>query len=149
MIATALGAGRVAEARGVALRLLAWGTAFGFAVGAAFLLAGDVLPRVFTTDPEVLAAVGAVWGMLALLQPIGGVVFVLDGILMGAADFRFLWWSTALASLGGIVPVCLLSLRYGWGLPGIWIGMVVMMVARGELSVWRLRSGAWAIVVDR
>jgi MATE family multidrug resistance protein len=149
MIATALGAGRVAEARGVALRLLAWGTAFGFAVGAAFLLAGDVLPRVFTTDPEVLAAVGAVWGMLALLQPIGGVVFVLDGILMGAADFRFLWWSTALASLGGLVPVCLLSLRYGWGLPGIWIGMVVMMVARGVLSVWRLRSGAWAIVVDR
>lgn len=149
MIATALGAGLVAEARGIALRLLRWGTGFGFVVGAVYLLADDVLPGVFTTDVEVLAAVGAVWGLVALLQPIGGVVFVLDGILMGAADFRFLWWSTALASLGGLVPVCLLSLRFGWGLPGIWIGMVVMMVARAVLTVWRLRSGAWAVVADR
>ena len=149
MIATALGAGLVAEARGIALRLLAWGTGFGFLVGAAYLLAADVLPAVFTTDADVLAAVGAVWGLVALLQPIGGVVFVLDGILMGAADFRFLWWSTALASLGGLVPVCLLALRFGWGLQGIWIGMVVMMVARAVLTVWRLRSGAWAVVADR
>ena len=149
MIATALGAGLVAEARGIALRLLAWGTGFGFLVGAAYLLAADVLPAVFTTDADVLAAVGAVWGLVALLQPIGGVVFVLDGILMGAADFRFLWWSTALASLGGLVPVCLLALRFGWGLQGIWIGMVVMMVARAVLTVWRLRSGVWAVVADR
>jgi putative MATE family efflux protein len=149
MIATALGAGLVAEARGTALRLLAWGSGFGFLVGAAYLLAADVLPAVFTTDADVLAAVSAVWGLVALLQPIGGVVFVLDGILMGAADFRFLWWSTALASLGGLVPVCLLSLHFGWGLQGIWVGMVVMMVARAVLTVWRLRSGAWAVVADR
>ncbi|HSJ45572.1 MAG TPA: MATE family efflux transporter [Euzebyales bacterium] len=149
MIATALGAGLVADARGTALRLLAWGTGFGFLVGAVYLLAADVLPAVFTTDADVLAAARAVWGLVALLQPIGGVVFVLDGILMGAADFRFLWWSTALASLGGLVPVCLLSLHFGWGLPGIWVGMVVMMVTRAALTVWRLRSGAWAVVADR
>lgn len=149
MIATALGAGLVAEARGIALRLLAWGSGFGFLVGGVYLLADDVLPGVFTTDDEVLGAVAAVWGIVALLQPIGGVVFVLDGILMGAADFRFLWWSTALAALGGLVPVCLLALRYGWGLRGIWLGMVVMMVGRAVLTVWRLRSGAWAVVADR
>jgi putative MATE family efflux protein len=149
MVATALGAGHVAEARRIALRLLGWGTGFGILVGAVYLLSASVLPRVFTTDADVLAAVGAVWGLVALLQPIGGVVFVLDGILMGAADFRFLWWSTALASLGGLVPVCLLALRFDWGLPGIWVGMLVMMTGRAVLSVWRLRSGAWAVVVDR
>lgn len=149
MIGTALGAGLIAEARGVALRLLRWGAGFGIVVGVTYLLLDGVLPGVFTTDPEVLAAVGTVWVIVALLQPIGGVVFVLDGILMGAADFRFLWWSTALAALGGLVPVSLLALRLGWGLPGIWLGMVVMMVARAVLTVWRLRSGAWAAVASR
>lgn len=146
MVGTALGAGMVTEARDTAVRLLWWGTGFGFVVGAAYLALEGVLPHIFTTDPEVLAAVGSVWLTVALLQPVGGVVFVLDGILMGAGDFRFLWWSTALASLGGLVPVCLLALRYGWGLPGIWAGMGVLMAARAVLTVWRLRTGAWAAV---
>lgn len=145
MVGTALGAGLVAEARDVATRLLWWGTGFGFVVGAAYLALEGVLPGVFTTDAAVLAAVGAVWMTVALLQPIGGVVFVLDGILMGAGDFRFLWWSTAVASLCGLVPVCLLALRFGWGLPGIWAGMCVMMLARAVLTVRRLRTGAWAV----
>lgn len=149
MVGTALGAGMVAEARGVAVRLVGWGAVFGFVVGGAYLALAGVLPGVFTTDPEVLAAVGAVWGLVALIQPIGGVVYVLDGILMGAGDFRFLWWSTALASLGGLVPVCLAALRFGWGLTGIWVGMTIMMVIRAVLTVWRLRSGRWALVVDR
>ena len=149
MIGTALGAGLVTQARAMAVRLVAWGTGFGVLVGAVYLLGSGTLPGVFTADAEVLAAVGTVWGIVALLQPIGGVVFVLDGILMGAADFRFLWWSTALASLGGLAPVCVLSLWAGWGLRGIWAGMVVMMVARAVLTVWRLRSGAWAVVAAR
>jgi putative MATE family efflux protein len=149
MIGTALGAGVVGEARRAALRLVGWGTGFGFVVGGLYLLGAAFLPRAFTTDAAVLAAVAGVWGIVALLQPIGGVVYVLDGILMGAADFRFLWWSTALASLGGLVPVCLLALRFGWGLRGIWVGMVVMMVMRAVLTVRRLRSGAWAVVAAR
>jgi putative MATE family efflux protein len=146
MVGTALGAGLVAEARDTAVRLLWWGTGFGFVVGGAYLALEGVLPQVFTTDPEVLATVATVWGIVALLQPVGGVVFVLDGILMGAGDFRFLWWSTALASLGGLVPVCLLALRDGWGLRGIWAGMTVLMLVRAVLTVWRLRTGAWAVV---
>ena len=146
MIGTALGAGRPAEARDAASRLLGWGVAFGFLVGIAYLALAGVLPGVFTTDPRVIAAVGGVWLIVALLQPVGGVVFVLDGILMGAGDFRFLWWSTALASLGGLVPVCLLALRHGWGLQGIWAGMAVLMLVRAALTMWRLRTGAWALV---
>jgi putative MATE family efflux protein len=149
MIGTALGGGLVGEARRAALRLVGWGTGFGFIVGGLYLLGAGVLPRVFTTDAAVLAAVAGVWGIVALLQPIGGVVYVLDGILMGAADFKFLWWSTALAALGGLVPVCLLALRFGWGLRGIWTGMVVMMVMRAVLTVRRLRTGAWAVVAER
>jgi putative MATE family efflux protein len=143
MIGTALGAGRADEARDMAWRLLRWGTGFGFVVGIGYLALAGPLPRVFTTDAAVLAALGAVWAVVAALQPLGGVVFVLDGILMGAGDFRFLLWSTALASLGGLGVVCLVALRLGWGLPGVWAGMSLMMVIRAVLTVWRLRSGAW------
>jgi putative MATE family efflux protein len=146
MIGTALGAGNWHEARDVAWRLLRWGTGFGLVVGIGYLALQDVLPLVFTTDTEVIAAVSAVWVIVAALQPVGGVVFVLDGILMGAGDFRFLWWSTALASLGGLVPVCVVALQAGWGLPGIWAGMSVFMLVRAVLTVWRLRSGSWARV---
>jgi putative MATE family efflux protein len=145
MIGTALGAGRIAEARDAAWRLLGWGVAFGFVVGLAYLALAGVLPGVFTTDAQVIATVGTVWTIVAVLQPVGGVVFVLDGILMGAGDFRFLWWSTALASLGALVPICLLALRMGWGLQGIWAGMAALMIVRAALTMWRLRSGDWTM----
>jgi MATE family multidrug resistance protein len=143
MIGTLLGAGRPDEARDTAWRLLGWGTGFGILVGLGYLALAGPLPRVFTTDSAVLAALGSVWAIVAALQPLGGVVFVLDGILMGAGDFRFLLWSTALASLGGLGVVCLAALRLDWGLPGIWAGMALMMVIRTVLTVSRLRSGAW------
>ena len=143
MIGMALGAGRSALAREIARRLLRWGAGFGVVVGAAYLALEGILPRVFSSDDQVLATVSAVWVVVAALQPVGGVVFVLDGVLMGAGDFRFLWWSTALASLGGLVPVCLIALRYGWGLPGIWAGMCALMAIRAVTTLWRIRSGAW------
>jgi MATE family multidrug resistance protein len=143
MIGTALGAGRIAEARNAAWRLLRWGVAFGFVVGVGYLALAGVLPGVFTTDAQVIATVGSVWVIVAVLQPVGGVVFVLDGILMGAGDFRFLWWSTALASLGALVPICVVALWFGWGLPGVWAGMSAMMIVRALLTMWRLRSEGW------
>jgi MATE family multidrug resistance protein len=149
MIGTALGAGRGDEARDVAWRLLRWGIGFGVLVGLGYLALAGVLPRVFTNDAGVLAAVGAVWVIVAAVQPIGGIAFVLDGVLMGAGDFRFLLWSTALASLGVLAPVCLIALRLGWGLRGVWVGMSMMLVVRAVLTVWRLRSGTWSRVVVR
>ena len=146
MIGTALGAGRGDEARDVAWRLLRWGIGFGVLVGLGYLALAGVLPRVFTNDAGVLAAVGAVWVIVAAVQPIGGIAFVLDGVLMGAGDFRFLLWSTALASLGVLAPVCLIALRLGWGLRGVWVGMSMMLVVRAVLTVWRLRSGTWSRV---
>lgn len=98
----------------------------------------------FTTDPAVRTEVARVWLVIALLQPVGGVAFVLDGVLMGAGDFRFLFWSTAEAALGGLLPVCLAALVFGWGLPGIWAGMATMMGVRLVATVARLRRGRWA-----
>ena len=144
MIGTALGAGRLQQARTEARRLTWWGLATGAAIGLGYFALAGPLPRVFTTDAGVLAQVASVWAVVALLQPIGGVVFVLDGVLMGAGDFRFLFWSTALAALVGLVPVSLLALAAGWGLRGVWAGMAALMLVRLTATLWRLRGGRWA-----
>ena len=70
----------------------------------------DVLPRVFTSDPRVLARLHAIWPIYALMQPINAIVFALDGILIGAGDTRFLKWAMAFSALGVFVPIALVSL---------------------------------------
>lgn len=143
MIGTALGAGRPEQARADARRLIGWGLLTGTLIGAGYLALAVPLPRVFTTDAVVLAEVADVWLIIALLQPVGGIVFVLDGVLMGAGDFRYLFWSTAVAALGALVPVCLAALVLGWGLPGIWAGMAALMAVRLVTTVGRFLGGRW------
>lgn len=143
LVATALGAARPDVARADARRLLGWGLTGGLVVGAGYLALASPLPGVFTTDERVLAEVRSVWLLIALLQPVGGIVFVLDGVLMGASDYRFLLWSTALAGLAGLVPVAVASLLFGWGLAGIWWGMALMMLIRLLATLARVRGLAW------
>ena len=85
-----LGATRPDAAFAASVRMI-W---LSVAVGAAFALvssrSASVIPRVFTSDPAVLAQCALLWPMFALMQPLNGVVFALDGILIGASDGRYL-----------------------------------------------------------
>lgn len=144
LVASALGAGMAERARADARRLVGWGAAAGTMAGAAYLALAGPLPRLFTSDAAVLAAVATVWPIVALLQPVGGVVFVLDGVLMGAEDYRYLWWSTAAAALLALAPLAVLALARGWGLPGIWVAMCALMAVRLATTAGRLASGRWA-----
>ncbi len=81
--------------------------------------------------------------LIAALQPVGGVVFVLDGILMGAGDFRFLFASTAVAALAGLAPLAVLAVVADWGLLGVWTRMVALMAIRLAATVARVRGGRW------
>jgi putative MATE family efflux protein len=143
MVGASLGAGDAQRAEAEARRLLWWGLAAGVLIGLGYLALGGVLPLVFTTDEVVLAELTAVWWVVAALQPIGGIVFVLDGVLMGAGDYRFLFWATAAAALLGLLPVVLASAWLGWGLVGIWAGMATLMGLRLATTVARFRSRAW------
>ena len=95
------------------------GTGFGVLFAA---LAG-VLPRVFTTDAAVLAAVPAAWWFFVGMQPVAGVVFALDGVLLGAGDAAYLRTWTLVAAAAGFLPLTWASLVFGWGLVGIWAGL--------------------------
>ncbi len=148
LIATALGAGRPDVARADARRLTVYGLGAGALLGLIHLALAGPLPRIFTTEAEILSAVGDAWWVLAVLLPAAGVVFVLDGVLMGAADFRFLLGSTALASFGGLVPFALLALALDAGLIGLWWGMGVLMVIRLVTTLIRLRGERWTALAD-
>lgn len=140
MVARHLGAGRIAAARAAADRLLWWGIAAGTTLGVLLVLLRGVLPGLFTADPVVAALVAGVMPLLAAMQPLGAVVFVWDGIFMGAARFRFLAASSVAAALAA--GAFLLAVpEAGWGLAGVWWGVAVLLVGRGLPQAVAYRAG--------
>jgi Na+-driven multidrug efflux pump len=113
--------------------------------GALFAALYPVLPRLFTTDATALATVPQAWWFFAAMQPLCGVVFALDGVLLGAGDAAFLRTTTLLAAVGGFLPLIWVSLVAGWGLVGIWTGLTVLIVIRLVAVGLRARSGRWAV----
>jgi MATE family, multidrug efflux pump len=141
-----LGAGDDEGAHAAAVRMLIWSTALGLAFGLVLLPLGHVIPRAFTDDPAVLARAREIWPLFALMQPVGGAVFALDGILIGASDTAFLMWSMLAASVLVYVPIALVSLAAGWGIVGVWSGLVALLVARLTLLGIRFAGRRWAVV---
>ena len=105
----------------------------------------SLLPRAFTSDARVLHEARELWPFLCLMQPIGGAVFALDGILIGAGDTRYLMWSMVAASA---VFIALAALAYesGWGIVGVWAALDVLIGARLALLAVRFAGRRWAVV---
>ena len=144
LIGADLGAGRPDTARASARRLTFVGVGYGVVFLVLVLALLPVLPDLFTSEAAVHEQLGYVWPWLVLLLPVAGVVFALDGVLIGAGDLRFMRNMTVISIASGL-PFTWLTLVFGWGLTGIWGGIAVYMLVRLGLILWRLRSGAWAV----
>lgn len=129
MVGKYRGAGRAALARQISNRMLVWGAGVGLALGLAFLLLRPLLPAIFTDDPAAIAAVDRVLPFVIWMQPLNGLVFVWDGVYLGAEEFRFLALQMLLSAVVA-AGVLLLVLPMGWGLPGVWWGIVTLMAVR-------------------
>jgi putative MATE family efflux protein len=134
------GEGGEATLRTVTDRLLLWGAATGVVLAALFMAAAPWLPRIFTDDPTTLARVGAVLPFVIWMQPLNALVFVWDGIFMGREEFRFLAVQMAVSAVVA-AGVLLLVLPVGWGLPGVWWGIVTLMGFRGVTLAVRYWGG--------
>ncbi|MES1938574.1 MATE family efflux transporter [Salinisphaera hydrothermalis] len=145
LIGAALGSERTDHARAVAWQITGYSLLLGIALGALFAAAYPVLPHAFTDDAAVLAQIPYAWWLFVVQQPVAGIVFALDGVLLGAGDTAFLRTTTLGAALLGFLPLIWLSYAFGWGLLGIWAGLTVFLLARLVATVWRTHSGAWAI----
>ncbi|KDN78159.1 multidrug transporter MatE [Streptomyces olindensis] len=139
-----LGAGDSQGAREACRRMVEWGIAVGVLLGILVVITRPVFLPLFTSDSAVKDAALPALVIVALSQPISGIVFVLDGVLMGAGDGPYLAWAMLL-TLAVFTPVALLVPVWGGGLTALWATMTLMMTVR-MLTLWlRTRSGRWIV----
>lgn len=148
LIGKELGAGNVLQVRVLTRTMTRWGLAFGVVTGLALWATSGVVGWIFTTDVSVHAALSAALLVLAVGQPLAGYVFVLDGVLIGAGDARYL----ALAGIGNLLVYLPLlfwvsQLNFGdtaSGLFWVWTAFSIgYMGARGLTLGLRARTGQW------
>ncbi|MFJ3231346.1 MATE family efflux transporter [Streptomyces sp. NPDC086787] len=139
-----LGAGDSRGAREACRRMVQWGVATGVVLGLLVVAARPLFLPLFTSDSLVRDNALPALLMVALSQPVCGIVFVLDGVLMGAGDGPYLAWAMV-ATLAVFTPVALLVPTLGGGLTALWAAMTLMMTVR-MLTLWlRARSGRWIV----
>ncbi|MFF1531141.1 MATE family efflux transporter [Cellulomonas sp. NPDC058312] len=149
LVGHALGAGDVPLVRTLLRRTLAWGVGAGAVLGLVTGAAGWWLSAAFTSDPDVRHAVTVSLVVAAVLMPMAGWVFVLDGVLIGAGDGRFLA-GAGMLTLVAYLPVALAVRAWapdGWaGLAWLWAAFAgVFMLARAATTGWRARGDRWMV----
>jgi putative MATE family efflux protein len=146
----ALGAGDAADARALTRRMQAWGVGAGVVLGALLLAGRGLLAPLFSPEPEVQSALVAVLVVVALAQPLAGWVFVLDGVLIGAGDGRYLavagvWTLLAYLPLAALVLVS--PVTGTAGLLWLWAAFTGgFMLARAVTLGRRVRGSAWLVL---
>ncbi len=129
LVASYRGAGDESMARRASKRLLEWGLVSGLALAGLFFLLAPILPRLFTDEPAVLEVIGQIFPFVVAMQPINAIVFVWDGVFMGAERFRFLAIQMTVSAACAAI-IILLVIPLGWGIAGVWWGIVALMVVR-------------------
>ncbi|MFT3860932.1 MATE family efflux transporter [Micropruina sp.] len=148
-----LGASDVAGVRQATVLMVRWGVVGGAVIGLVIAVAGPLIAPLFSTDPGVRAAVVAALIVVGIGQPVAGYVFVLDGVLIGAGDGRWLALGMTAVLIGYLPIVAALRLNADWlsGLgssvatAALWVGFTGFMLIRAAMLWWRERSDAWLV----
>ncbi len=149
LVGAALGGGDVEAAKSTAWRVSRYGVVAGVIFAGVAGAGWQLLPKVFSSDAAVQGQAHVLWPWLIVMMPLGGVLFALDGVLLGAGDNAFIRNVTMVAALGAFVPIALLALRLDWGLGGVWAGIASFITVRLIGMAWRTRSGRWLVVGER
>ena len=124
--------------------VIRWGMGIGASFGLVFLLGLETLAGFFTEHDEVVAAVGKLRWVVAVVQPLNAVVFVLDGIFIGANDMGYLFAAMAAASFLFFLPLAILFVYFlGWEMEGVWLAYNGLMVGRFATLWPRYRGNLW------
>lgn len=145
IIGRLLGAGSADAARAAGRRMIQWGVGAGLLFGALIAATRSVLPGIFTNDAAVVSLAAFVLWSVAALQPVNGAVFVLDGVLIGAGDMRYLAWAmfaSAVAFLPAAGLVLVLDLGIGW----LWAALGLLMVVRLVTLGARFAGQGWLVL---
>jgi Na+-driven multidrug efflux pump len=125
--------------------MMEWGVAIGLAFGVILIVSRPWLVSLFTDDPGVRHLAEQLIVVLAVLQPLNAVVFVLDGVLIGAGDQRFLAIAMVIATFAVYAPVAWLVTAAGGGVVALWGAIAVWLVARAFGLVGRYVGPKWQV----
>jgi putative MATE family efflux protein len=146
LVGAALGGSDASAARAMAWQVSRWGlyAGIGFAVvfGAGWLL----IPEAFTSSADVQHQAHILWPWFVGMLPAAGVVFALDGVLIGAGDVAFLRNITIVAGVFAFAPLNLAALHWHWGIGGVWAGLSAFILVRLVGMVWRARGDRWVVL---
>ena len=148
-----LGAHDTEGTRAVVSRTITWGLWSGLALGAVLAALSPVIPLVVTSDAAVRAILIPSLLLLAVAMPLGGYVFVLDGVLMGAADGRYLA-VTGVLNVVAVLPLFVLTLNAASSTNVDWLGLAALQAsvgfgylgARAITLGLRVRTNRWMVV---
>ena len=145
----ALGSGDADGTRRLTRRMIRWGWGSGIVAGVLLGLASPFLGPLFTADPAVHDLLLPVLLVAALAQPLAGVAFVLDGILIGAGDGRFLAWAGVWTLVVYAPAVLLVPLVASQDASLVWIWVLfglLFMGVRAVVLLRRARGGRWMVL---
>ncbi len=106
LVGKGLGGGDLTGVRAVLVRCIQWGVLGGVVLGALVIVASPFAAALFTSDPAVAALLPVALVIIGVGAPLGGYVFVLDGVLIGAGDARYLAL-TGLVNVAVFIPLAL------------------------------------------
>jgi putative MATE family efflux protein len=145
LVGATLGAGDRAAARRTVVRIVRIGLVSGLAFAVVIGAGAGVLPGLFSTDQQVHGQALVAWPWFAGMLPAAGVVFALDGVLIGAGDVRYMRDLTIVAALGFFLPAIWLAYALDLGLGGIWAGLALFVLVRLVALLLRVRGTRWAV----
>lgn len=151
IVGQAVGQRSVELARAFLRRSIGWGLGVGVVLGAVVGGCSWWISAAFTTEAPVRAAITAGLVVAAVFMPLGGYVFLLDGVLIGAGDGRYLA-VVGMLTLAVYAPAALAVGAWApsgpWGLAWLWVAFAgVFMAARAATTGWRVRTDAWMTAV--
>jgi putative MATE family efflux protein len=148
LVGHALGAGRPEEARDVVAHLYGWAWRAGLVLTVATLALSPVLPRLFSGDGDVRSAATIALVVLGVMQLPAALTFVLDGVLMGANDFRDLRWQTTLAFAAALPVLVAVMARPSLGILTVWLALLLWVSVRALKNHTRVQGEAWLASAD-
>lgn len=142
-----LGAGDTRRTREVTRTMTRWGLGLGVVIGVLLAAVHGVLPSLYTTDPQVHRAVAAGLLVVAVQQVVAGPTFVLDGVLIGAGDGRWLSGAQVVMFLAYLPMILVVHVSSpsdpAAAVSWLWVAFGGFMVVRCAILVWRARGDAW------
>ena len=145
MVGERLGAGDAVGAVSIGKRVIAWSVGMGLALAVVLVAARESVATVFSDDPAVVALAGCLLVHVALMAPLGGVAFALDGVLIGAGDQRFMARAMAGAAVVSVTAMVAGRLA-GQGIGWLWAAIWLFIGLRSILLGLRFASDRWQVV---